>query len=129
MIPSFLRSRIQSFKHAFAGWWFVIRTQRNAWIHAVASVLVFVVSIWLRLSRLEWALILVAVAMVWTAEFFNTALEVIVDLATREQHPLAKVGKDVGAAAVLIASLIAAVIGVIVLGPPLVEKLKLFFLP
>ena len=124
MILSFIRSRIRSFRNAFAGWWFVIRTQRNAWIHAVASVLVFLVSVWLPLNRLEWALIIVAVAMVWTAEFFNTALEVVVDLATREQHPLAKVSKDVGAAAVLIASLNAALIGAIVLGPLLVEKLK-----
>ncbi len=66
--------------------------------------------------------------MVWTAEFFNTALEVVVDLATREQHPLAKVSKDVGAAAVLIASLNAAMIGAIVLGPPLVDKLKSLFI-
>lgn len=127
MILSFIRSRIRSFRNAFAGWWFVVRTQRNAWIHALASVLVFLVSVWLQLNRLEWALIIVAVAMVWTAEFFNTALEVVVDLATREQHPLAKVSKDVGAAAVLIASLNAAVIGVIVLGPPLAEKLKSLF--
>lgn len=128
MILSFIRSRIRSFRNAFAGWWFVVRTQRNAWIHALASVLVFLVSVWLQLNRLEWALIIVAVAMVWTAEFFNTALEVVVDLATREQHPLAKVSKDVGAAAVLIASLNAAVIGVIVLGPPLAEKLKSLFI-
>ena len=90
--------------------------------------LVFLLSIWLRLNRLEWALIIVAVAMVWTAEFFNTALELVVDLATREKHPLAKAGKDVGAAAVLIASLNAALIGVIVLGPPLVDKLKSLFI-
>ena len=128
MILSFIRSRIRSFRNAFAGWWFVVRTQRNAWIHALASVLVFLVSVWLQLNRLEWALIIVAVAMVWTAEFFNTALEVVVDLATREQHPLAKVSKDVGAAAVLIASLNAAVIGVIVLGPSLAEKLKSLFI-
>jgi len=128
MILNFIRSRIRSFRHAFAGWWYVIRTQQNAWIHALASVLVFLVSIWLQLNRLEWALIIVAVAMVWTAEFFNTALEVIVDLATREQHPLAKVSKDVGAAAVLIASLNAAVIGVIVLFPPLADKIKSLFI-
>jgi diacylglycerol kinase (ATP) len=129
MILNFLRSRIRSFRHAFSGWWYVIRTQRNAWIHALASVLAFIIGAWLRLNRLEWALIVVAVAMVWTAEFFNTALEVVVDLATREQHPLAKVSKDVGAAAVLIASLNAALIGVIVLGPPLLDKLKSLFMP
>ena len=123
MVFEFFRSRIASFKYAFNGWWYVIRTQRNAWIHALASVAVIGISIWLKLERLEWALIIVAIAFVWTAEFFNTALEVIVDLATHDMHPLAKVGKDVGAAAVLIASITAAVIGIIVLGPPLLAKI------
>lgn len=123
----FIRSRLTSFRYAFSGWWHVIRTQQNAWIHAFASLAVILVSIWLKLSPLEWALILIAIAFVWTAEFFNTALEVIVDLATKEHHPLAKVAKDVGAAAVLIAAVTAAVIGFLVLGPPLLEKIKLLF--
>lgn len=123
MVFEFFRSRIASFKYAFNGWWYVIRTQRNAWIHALASIVVIGISIWLKLERLEWALIIVAIAFVWTAEFFNTALEVIVDLATHDLDPLAKVGKDVGAAAVLIASITAAVIGIIVLGPPLLAKI------
>jgi diacylglycerol kinase len=124
MLMDFFRSRFSSFKYAFQGWWYVIRTQRNAWIHALASILVIGLGIWLRLERLEWALVIIAIAFVWTAEFFNTALEAIVDLATKEKHPLAKVGKDVGAAAVLIASITAIVIGIIVLGPPLLEKIK-----
>lgn len=121
---TFLRSRIASFKYAFQGWWYVIRTQRNAWLHTLASILVIGVSIWLRLDRLEWVLIIIAIAFVWTAEFFNTALEVLVDMATKESHPLAKVSKDVGAAAVLIASITAVIIGIIVLGPHLLEKIK-----
>jgi diacylglycerol kinase len=66
---------------------------------------------------------LIAIAFVWTAEFVNTALEAVVDLATKEHHPLAKVGKDVGAAAVLIASITSILIGILVLGPHLWEKL------
>jgi len=123
MLPEFFRSRLASFKYAFNGWWYVIRTQRNAWIHTLASIAVIGISIWLQLEHLEWALIIVAIAFVWTAEFFNTALEVIVDLATKETHPLAKAAKDVGAAAVLIASITAVVIGIIVLGPPLLSKI------
>lgn len=116
----FLSSRTRSFRHAFAGWWFVIRTQRNAWIHTIFSLLVIGVSIWLDLTLRDWALIIVAIAMVWTAEFINTALEAVVDLASRyEQHELARVGKDVGAAAVLIAAASAALIGLLILGPPL----------
>lgn len=126
-MKNFFRTRIASFKYAFAGWWYVIRTQQNAWIHAIASVLVVIFSIWLEISTIEWALIIIAVAFVWTAEFFNTALEAIVDLTTEDHHPLAKIAKDVGAAAVLIAALTAALIGFMVLGPPLLEKLRIFF--
>jgi diacylglycerol kinase len=127
MMLAFFRSRIRSFGYAFSGWWYVIRTQQNAWIHALASVLVMLVSAWLQISRIEWALIIIAIAMVWTAEFLNTALEVVVDMATKEHHPLAKVSKDVGAAAVLIASLCAILIGLIILGPPLFEQIKNIF--
>ena len=127
MRPFFL-SRSHSFGYAFAGWWYVIRTQRNAWIHAVVSVGVVIVSFWLRIDRRDWAVIVVAIAMVWTAEFLNTALEAVVDLAShQEHHELARVGKDVGAAAVLIAALASALIGLLVLGPPLLEKLTSLF--
>ena len=80
---------------------------------------------WLRLTTIEWALIIVAITLVWTAEFLNTALEAVVDLASPEQHRLAKVGKDVGAAAVLIAAFSAFLIGLLIIGPPLWMKIKL----
>ncbi len=126
-MSEFLRSRVDAFKYAFAGWWYVIRTQRNAWIHAVASILVITVSIFLQLDRYDWVFIFIAIAFVWTAEFLNTAIELVVDLAIQEHHPLAKASKDVGAAAVLIAAITAAIIGVIILGPPLLEKLQGMF--
>jgi diacylglycerol kinase len=62
--------------------------------------------------------------MVWTAEFLNTALEIVVDLASPDLHPLARAGKDVGAAAVLIAASSAVIIGIIILGPPLINRLN-----
>jgi len=123
----FFTSRVFAFRYAFSGWWFVIRTQRNAWIHAVATALVLVMGFWLRLSLLEWAVILLAVAMVWLAEFLNTALEAVVDLASPQHHALAKVGKDVGAAAVLITAASSALVGFLVLGPPLWEKIRPIF--
>lgn len=128
MKSKFIRSRLKSFKHAFGGWWYVIRTQQNAWIHALATVMVVVVAIWLQIEMQDWALIVLAIAMVWTAEFLNTSLEVVVDLASPDLHPLAKVGKDVGAASVLIAALSAAIIGVLILGGPFVEKIKALLL-
>ena len=127
MISEFFGSRLRAFRHAFRGLWYVLHTQRNAWIHALATLTVAVLGFWLRLALHDWALLVLTVATVWTAEFINTALEAVVDLASPQQHPLAKVGKDVGAAAVLIASLAAFLVGLLVLGPPLWEKLKGFF--
>jgi diacylglycerol kinase (ATP) len=124
---AFLKTRVQSFRHAFAGWWYVIRTQRNAWIHLVVSAMVIVLSVWLKLAVHDWAIIVIAIAMVWTSEFLNTALEAVVDLASPQHHQLAKVGKDVGAAAVLIAALGSALIGLLILGPPLLDRLHTWF--
>jgi diacylglycerol kinase len=122
---SFFRSRAHSFKYAFEGWWYVIRTQKNAWIHTVVSLLVVLTGLWLHLQPRDWAVVILAIAMVWAAEFFNTALEAIVDLASPDTHRLAKISKDVGAAAVLIAAGAAVIIGLLIFGPPLWEKLSL----
>lgn len=124
-VNGFLVSRGKSFGHAFSGWWHVIRTQQNAWIHAIVSVLVILISLWLNIDRIEWAVILGAIALVWIAEFLNTALEAVVDLATNHaHHELARIGKDVGAAAVLIAAAASVVMGILILGPRLLEKLS-----
>ncbi|MBM4422886.1 MAG: diacylglycerol kinase family protein [Chloroflexi bacterium] len=120
---SFFVSRLASFRHASHGWWYVLRHERNAWIHAATSIAVFVVGLWVGLDRRDWAIILLTMVAVWMGEFINTALEAVVDLASPQHHPLAKVGKDVGAAAVLIAALAAVLIGLLILGPPLWAKL------
>jgi diacylglycerol kinase (ATP) len=75
------------------------------------------------LDTLEWAVIVLTTAMVFTAEFLNTAIEAVVDLASPEKHPLAKVGKDVGAGAVLIAAIAAVWVGLLILGPHLWTRL------
>lgn len=126
---NFFRLRINSFRYAFAGWWYVIRTQRNAWIHAVVSLVVFMLAAWFELEPRDWAVLILTIAIVWITEFANTALEVVVDLASPDVHPLAKIGKDVAAAAVLIAALASILIGLLILGPPLFEKLHGFFIP
>ena len=123
-LKEFLVSRYHSFLHAFHGWWYVMRTQRNAWIHAAASTAVILMALWLRLPLFHWAVLFLTIALVWISEFINTALEAVVDLASPELHPLAKVGKDVGAAAVLLAAITSVLVGLLILGPPLLEKLK-----
>lgn len=128
-MTEFVRTRMRSFVYAFAGWWYVIRTQRNAWLHAIATITVLFLAFWLNLGALDWAVLFLTIGMVWMAEFLNTALEVVVDLASPQQHPLAKIGKDVGAAAVLITALAAIVIGLLIIGPPLLERVQAMIAP
>jgi len=73
--------------------------------------------------------LVVVIALVLSAEFFNTSIEAVVDLASPAHHPLAKVGKDVGAAAVLIAASAAVIVGLLILGPPLWAKISPLFVP
>jgi len=126
-IKGFLLSRIAAFGHAFRGWWYVIRTQQNAWIHSVVAITVFILGLWLNLPGRDWAVLVFAIAMVFMAEFINTAIEAVVDLASPVHHPLGKVGKDVGAGAVLVAALAAVFIGLLILGPPLLARLSSLF--
>lgn len=113
-----------AFRHAFSGLWEAIRTQRNARIHAAATLLVLGLAGWLGLQPMGWALLIVAIGLVWTAELLNTSLEALMDLATPDLHPLVRTSKDVAAAAVLVASAAAAVIGFLILGPPLWQRLS-----
>lgn len=118
-----LHSRLKSFHYAFEGWWYVLRTQRNAWIHALISIVVVAIGLWLRLGPRDWALLILTMMMVWMAEFTNTAIEALVDMTMPRPHPLAKVAKDVAAATVLVGAIGAVLVGLLVLGPPLWERL------
>lgn len=115
--------RVQSFRYAFAGWTYVLRTQPNAWIHAVITIAVVLLGWWLGIGRLEWVALLLTIMIVWMAEFTNTALEAVVDMTMPKPHPLAKVAKDVAAATVLVGALGATLIGLLILGPPLWARL------
>lgn len=118
-----LQGRLLSFGHAFSGWRYVLRTQPNAWVHALISGCVFGLALWLRVSVFEWSVLILTMMAVWMAELFNTALEAIVDMVSPDYHPLAKIAKDVAAAAVLIGASCAVVIGLLIMGPPLWNRL------
>lgn len=117
--PARAASRLASFGHALRGLR-VFVSQPNARIHCLAAVVVIGLGLWLEVSRLEWAALVLAIALVMGAEALNTALEYVVDLASPEWHALARDAKDVAAAAVLVCSLGAAVVGLLVFVPYLV---------
>lgn len=109
--------RIRSIRCALNGIRIMIVSQRNAWIHAITTILVTSAGLWFGLTKSEWCWIMLAMIAVWTSEALNTAFEFLTDVASPEFHPLAGKAKDVAAGAVLISAAGAAVIGVTVLGP------------
>jgi diacylglycerol kinase len=120
----YVLGRARSFRHAIDGGWHVIRMEPNARIHASVALAVIVLAAWLRLPPRDWAVLVLAIGVVVATEAMNTAVERAVDLAQPDHHPLAKVSKDVAASAVLVASVAAAVIGLLIIGPPLWQRLE-----
>jgi len=118
MSKVFIR-RLNSFSHALRGMGLLVRTQANARVHLLAAGLVCIAGIYCGLSRAEWLWIVAAIVWVWGAEAFNTALEQLADAVHPERHPGIGRAKDAAAAAVLIAAVGAAIIGVLVFAPHL----------
>ncbi|PZD94042.1 diacylglycerol kinase family protein [Paenibacillus sambharensis] len=110
---------LRSFGYAASGIVSAVRREPNMRIHLAAAGCVTLLGALLGIARLEWALLLLAMGMVVTAELMNTAVERAVDLNTLEPHPLAKAAKDTAAGAVLAAAVFAAVIGAVIFIPHL----------
>lgn len=114
---------VRSFRFAFAGLTYLLRTQRNARIHVLVGTAVCIMGAWLRISRVEWAVLVFTIALVIILEGLNTAVEAAIDLATPGIHPLAKAAKDLAAGMVLVAAVASVVVGLLILGPPLWARL------
>jgi diacylglycerol kinase len=121
--PPSLGRTLRSFGYAVAGLGYLVRTQPNFRVHLLATVAVVVVAVIVHATTVEVAVLLLAIGLVLVGEACNTAVEAVVDLASPAVHPLAKVAKDVAAAGVLLAAMIAATIGLVVLGPRLLTLL------
>ena len=117
----------RSFDHAYRGLIYAVRTQRNMRFHVAAAAVVLVGSLFLGVSKLELAVLVLSIMFVFVTEMFNTALEFAVDLVTKEYHPLAKLSKDVSAGAVLVSTIGAVLVGYLILadnlGPLSLETL------
>ena len=111
----------KSFGYAFQGIFNTIRTERNIKIHCAAAILVTIFGIWLQISKTEWMICFILFGLILALELVNTAVEATVDLFTEERKPLAKKAKDAAAGAVLIVAIIAAVIGILIFIPKLLD--------
>ncbi|GHO84271.1 diacylglycerol kinase family protein [Dictyobacter formicarum] len=110
---------LAGFGFAFQGLWYAIRTQRNVRVHLAMAILAILLGVFLHISAVEFALVFIAISGVFIAEMMNTAIELCVDLASPNYHPLAKVAKDVAAGAVLVNAILSIIIALFIFGPHL----------
>ncbi len=109
----------KSFGYAFEGIWATVKHERNMQIHCTAAVLVIIAGNLGGISVTEWSICLLLFGLVLALELVNTSIEAVVDFVTEERKPLAKKAKDAAAGAVLIAAIMAAIIGLIIFIPKL----------
>jgi diacylglycerol kinase (ATP) len=122
--PLQFTGRVRSFRCAIVGILRMLRCQQNAWIHLIVTIGVVAAGFVFQLSRGEWCWIVLALAIVWTAEALNTAFEFLADAASPSFHPVVRDAKDVAAGAVLITAIAAAIIGVIIFWPHIAALLS-----
>lgn len=115
----------KSFGYAFAGIFAVVTKERNMKIHCAAVVCVMIAGLVFHISPIEWCICLTLFGLVMALEMVNTAVEAVVDLVTEERKPFAKLAKDAAAGAVLIAAIMAAIAGMIIFIPKLLESLSI----
>ena len=120
-----MRRLFKSFYYASQGIGYAFRTQANLRIHFAVSIVVVIAGVWLQLSAIEWAILVVTMMIVLSAELFNTAIEAALDRVGTDIHPLAKIAKDTAAGAVFITAIGAVIVGLLILGP----KLLMLFAP
>ena len=114
-------ARLGSFRHAFRGLGTLLREEHNARIHLAATLAAVGLGFYLDVSRMEWALLAIVIALVWLTEALNSAVEYLADALHPEQHPLIGKAKDVAAAAVLAAAFGALLVGALVFLPYLLN--------
>ncbi|MBI2601048.1 diacylglycerol kinase family protein [Candidatus Daviesbacteria bacterium] len=110
-------SQVLSFKYAFEGIWAALKEEPNLKTHCLIALLVIILATLLKVSLTDWVLLIILIGLVIALELTNTAIETVVDSLTSQEHPGAKLAKDIAAGAVLIVSLTAAIAGTIIFLP------------
>jgi len=112
-----LVNRFKSFTYAWSGIKELLRTEHNTWIHLFLTIIAVILALVFNIAIGEWIALIICMTMVWTAEIFNTCIEKLLDFISTDRHPQIKNIKDMAAAAVLMASWAAIIIGAIIFIP------------
>jgi len=118
-----MRNRLRSFGFAFRGIFSAFKSGHNLWIQSVVGLLVILAGMWLEVSRTEWLILIICIGLVLSAEVVNTAIEKLVDLVSPDYNKKAGQVKDLAAGAVLLLSITAAVIGLLIFIPRILNVL------
>jgi len=121
-IGKYLAKQIRSFGYAFKGLKLMSR-DHNVWIHVPAAIVVILLAWYFEVNKQEWLWLILAIAVMWITETFNTAIEKLTDLVSPQHHPLAGKVKDLSAAAVLLSLFFAATVGLIIFLPYLASHI------
>ncbi len=116
------KNLFESFRTAFQGIWHTFMNERNMIIHLATAAMVILLSIWLKVDKIEMTVLCLTIAMVICFELINTAMEVMVNIIVDVYHPKAKIIKDVSAGAVFVSAIFSIAIGIIILGDKLINK-------
>ena len=119
-----LKDRFNSFKYAFKGITSLFQSEANAKIHLLAAILVVIAGIYFQISLVEWMICTLCIVAVFSAEAFNTAIEQLTDLVSPEHNEKAGRIKDLSAAAVLLIAIGAAIAGLIIFLPEILESIR-----
>jgi diacylglycerol kinase len=120
-------NRVESFGYAFSGLWYTLKTQRNAQIHFCIAIAILILVLVFKLTLTEWAILSLTTGFVVATEMLNTVAETAMDYATTDFNPQVKIVKDVAAGAVLVSAITAFIVGLLILGPPLLKWLAIFW--
>lgn len=124
--PIQIKRLVKSFKYAFQGIGYVLRTQPNMKIHFIIGTIAVILGFFFHISESEWLSLVLVIGFVIILEFINTAIESLVDLYSESFSFLAKVSKDVGAATVLVMAIISIVVGLIIFLPKIIQMVMLY---
>ena len=112
-----------SFKFAFQGIKLLFKEEHNSWIHLLFAALAIALAVWLKISLLEWVLVIFCIGFVFVIEIINTAIENICDFISPEKNSMIKRIKDLSAAAVLFSAVTSLIVGALIFLPKLIDKL------
>ncbi len=117
-------NRLQSVKYAIAGLLYVLVREQSIKLASILTVIVIIVGLWLEIPTFYWAFLTLSLGMIWITECLNTAIEAVIDLASPDPHPMAKIGKDVASAAALMSSIVFVIIVVLTLLPRIIDRIR-----